>query len=50
MVPDMSGSDIGEAEIEFLIATRWLAEADASDRKAVGRHRGPAQGERAAVR
>jgi hypothetical protein len=34
MVPDMP--DIGAAEIEFLIAMQWLAEADASDRRAVG--------------
>ncbi len=37
MVPDMSGSDIGEAELSFLIEMQWLTERDAADRRAVGR-------------
>jgi hypothetical protein len=37
MVPDMSGADIGEAELSFLIEMQWLTERDAADRRAVGR-------------
>jgi hypothetical protein len=34
MVPSMPG--IGADEVEFLIATRWLDERDAADRREVG--------------